>query len=565
MARTRRKAALAPAVQAADAPAKRLYLAGGYIRLSIEDSGKAGSETIETQRTMVEGFIREQPDLRLYDMYCDNGRTGTNFDRPDFDRMLEDVQAGRIDCIVVKDLSRFGRNYKEAGNYLLRIFPFLGVRFISINDHFDTLAAGQGDTGFLIPLKNMLNEAYSRDISRKISSAIKAKELHGDFWGVFAPYGYSKSEANHNQLEVNPETAPVVREIFAARMRGEGYTCIARQLNGRGVPCPGAYLYRCGLSTRESYRDALWTAWNIKEILRNEVYLGRLVQGRRTQAAYKQARQERYAPADEWRIVPNAHEALIDEDTFTAVQKLAAERGETYRATLGKVDDLKTPNLFRKLIFCADCGKAMNRRHVYNRKAGGRIYYYSYKCVTSVQSSSACTPKNLKESELLATVTDTVRCHLAAVAELEERIGREWDARASGERREITQHIQAAEQELSRSKARMDGLYQSLVSGILNRDEYLTMKQRYSAQCGEITKRLDGWKQRLRDFERCGPSNSIFAVCRAYQNSGELTEELTHALIKRIDVHDHGRIEIELAYQDELQQLARFWEGATDV
>ena len=307
MARTKRKVnPLRP--QPTTTPQAKEFQTAAYIRLSIEDSGKPGSDTIEGQKDLLLAYIERQADLRLVEVYCDNGRTGTNFNRPDFERMMEDVRRGRINCIVVKDLSRFGRNYHETSNYLLRIFPFLGVRFVAVNDYFDTETAVETERGLVMPLKNIINDTYSRDISRKISSAIETKERRGEFIGVYAPYGYSKSDDDRHKLVPNPETAPIIREIFALRLQGLGYTGIARLLNGRGVPSPGVYLYQCGLSKQEKYRDAIWAAWNIKEILRDEVYLGHLVQGKRTNVAYKQARKERNAPADEWRIFRNAHE-----------------------------------------------------------------------------------------------------------------------------------------------------------------------------------------------------------------------------------------------------------------
>lgn len=194
MARTKRKVnpILPPA--AAASSAEKVYQTAGYARLSVKDGGRPGADTIETQQELIRAFIQDQPDMRLTRMYCDNGLTGTNFERPGFEHLLSDVRAGRVNCIVVKDLSRFGRNYMETGNYLQRIFPFLGVRFIAVNDNFDTETAEKNEYGFVVPLKNIMNDTYSRDISRKVSSAIATKELHGEFVGIFAPYGYKKAK-----------------------------------------------------------------------------------------------------------------------------------------------------------------------------------------------------------------------------------------------------------------------------------------------------------------------------------------------------------------------------------
>ena len=560
MARTKRKVnPILPTVVAA--PQAKEFKTAAYIRLSIEDSGKPGSDTIEGQRDLILAYIDRQEDLQLVEIYCDNGRTGTNFNRPDFERMMEDVRHGKINCIVVKDLSRFGRNYHETSNYLLRIFPFLGVRFVAVNDNFDTETAVQTEYGLVMPLKNIINDTYSRDISRKISSAIETKERRGEFIGVFAPYGYSKSPDDRHKLVVNPETAPVIREIFSLRLQGMGYTGITRLLNGRGVPSPGAYLYQCGLSKQEKYRDSIWTAWNITEILRNEVYLGHLVQGKRTNVSYKQNRKERYAPAEEWRVFKNAHEALVDEETFAAAQRITAESKRVYEENLGKADDLKTPSLFRRMVYCGDCGKALTRRHVYNRRQDGRIYYYNYLCVTSVKKAGACTPKNLKEVKLLEVVEATIRCHLDAVAELEQQVTQVWDEKTCAQRASIGRQMSEEERRLSRSMTLLEGLYARLVEGIIERDEYLSMKEHYQAEYQETKERYDALKKQEQDILRFGPANPMFDACRPLYQSEELTEELIRALIERITVHDNSRLDIKLVYQDEFLMVARFLEG----
>ena len=562
MARTKRK--VNPLQQpVTEAPQAKEFKTAAYIRLSIEDSGKPGSDTIEGQKNLILAYIERQTDLRLVEIYCDNGYTGTDFDRPDFERMMEDVRRGKINCIVVKDLSRFGRNYHETSNYLLRIFPFLGVRFVAVNDNFDTETAVETEYGLVMPLKNIINDTYSRDISRKISTAIETKERRGEFIGVFAPYGYRKSDDDRHKLVPNPETAPIIQEIFVLRLQGMGYTGIARLLNGRGVPSPGAYLFQCGLSKRRQYRDAIWAAWNIKEILQDEVYLGHLIQGKRTNVAYKQARKERNAPEVEWRVFRNAHEPLIDEGTFAAAQRITAENRRMYEESLGKADDLKTPSLFRGLVYCGDCGKALVRRHIYNRRQGGRVYYYNYLCVTSVKKAGACTPKNLKESKLLEVVEATIRCHLDAVAELEQRSLQVWDEKTAVWRTSIERQMAEEERRLSRNMTLLEGLYAQLVDGVIERDEYLSMKEHYQSEYIKAKERYDALKGEAQDLLHCGPANPMFEACRPFYHAKMLTEDLIQALIARITVYDNDRLDIELVYQDEFLKVASFLEGVT--
>ena len=211
MARTKRKQNPIIPETEAPAPAQKKYRTAAYVRLSVEDSGKPGADTIEGQKNLLLRYIENDSSLTLYGLFCDNGRTGTDFERPEFEKLMEAVKHGEVDCIVVKDLSRFGRNYKETGNYLERIFPFLGVRFIAVNDGFDTLTAERGADGYLVPLKNLINEVYSKDISKKSGSALATKQKNGDFIGAWAPYGYRKCADNPHRLEPDEATAPVVR------------------------------------------------------------------------------------------------------------------------------------------------------------------------------------------------------------------------------------------------------------------------------------------------------------------------------------------------------------------
>lgn len=237
MARTKRKTN--PAIPAAEVPAQaqKQYRAAAYARLSVEDSGKPGADTIEGQKNLLLRFIENDPTLTLYGLFCDNGQTGTDFQRPEFEKLMEAVKRREVDCIVVKDLSRFGRNYKETGNYLERIFPFLGVRFIAVNDGFDTLTAQRGADGYLVPLKNLINEVYSEDISRK--SRLRAGR-EAEKWAISSARGHPMATANGpdnpHKLEPDEATAPVIRQIFRWRAEGIGVTQIARRLNDGGVP-----------------------------------------------------------------------------------------------------------------------------------------------------------------------------------------------------------------------------------------------------------------------------------------------------------------------------------------
>lgn len=304
---------------------KRIYQAGGYVRLSVEDSKKSGSDTIQNQKELVFRYIENQDDMRFCGMYCDNGQTGIRFERPEFERLMKDVEAGEVDCIVVKDLSRFGRNYRETGNYLERVFPVLGVRFVSVSDHFDTLATEHASEGYLIPLKNILNEMYSKDISKKVGTAYAIRQKKGDFIGAWASYGYQKSAEDPHRIVPDWETAPIVQEIFRMRLSGMGYQMIAHNLNEKGIPSPSYYRYLKGFVKCERYTKVLWQGQMIKKILCSQVYLGHMVQGCKRGSFYEGKKQKKL-PESEWAIVRNTHEPIIEEEVFYAVQKIAQKK-----------------------------------------------------------------------------------------------------------------------------------------------------------------------------------------------------------------------------------------------
>ena len=265
----------------------RIYNVALYVRLSIEDSGTNKSEVIELQRYMVEQFVNKQKDMQIISTYCDNGYTGTNFDRPDFERMMEDVRARKIDCIVVKDLSRFGRNYIETGYFLEKIFPFLGVRFVAVTDNYDTLHNANGDE-MVVSLKNIVNSIYAKDISKKASSALHQKQKNGEYIGAWTPYGYTKNPENKNHLIIDPITAPVVRDIFKWKLEGMGYITIARKLNEMGIITPSVYNCLSGRYNTKSpsTKNQMWQGQMIKRIVKNFIYTGNMTQGKTLKSLY---------------------------------------------------------------------------------------------------------------------------------------------------------------------------------------------------------------------------------------------------------------------------------------
>lgn len=304
--------------------------AAAYLRLSIEDGDKAESNSIGNQRELIRDFAAERPGLHLVEEYADDGYTGTNFERPGFKRMMEDIKSGKINCIIVKDLSRLGRNYIEMGKYLEQIFPMMGIRFIAINDNYDNANTESSDSdSIVVPFKNLLNDSYCRDISIKVRSQLDMKRRKGEFIGGYAIYGYCKDERNKNRLVVDEYAADIVRSIYRRKLEGMSAQAIAEQLNSENVLAPSEYKRLCGLNYHSGFKagtHAKWQAIQVLRILKNEIYTGTMVQGRRQKINYK-IKKIRDVEESGWIRVPNMHEAIIPQKLFDTVQEAKFERG----------------------------------------------------------------------------------------------------------------------------------------------------------------------------------------------------------------------------------------------
>ncbi|MCL1883902.1 MAG: recombinase family protein [Defluviitaleaceae bacterium] len=299
-----------------------LYNVALYARLSVEDMRKKESNSIGTQIYMLKQYAQKQADMMEFGVYQDVGKTGTNFNRPGFNRLLDDIRKGKVNCIVVKDLSRLGRNHIETGDYLERVFPFMGVRFIAIDDNYDSNAPSSNED-LVIPLKNLVNEIYAKDISKKVRSQYEIKRKRGDFCGAFAPYGYIKEG---NALVVDEKAAAVVNRIFRLVIEGHSDNAISAMLNTDGILPPNRHRYEQGILKSEKHSKAqFWYKSAVKRITENTAYLGRLEQGR-----YKTGLMNGgiriHVDKDDWVVALDTHPPIIDEDMFQAVQELRRNR-----------------------------------------------------------------------------------------------------------------------------------------------------------------------------------------------------------------------------------------------
>lgn len=524
-----------------------------YLRLSYTENHENESDSIANQKKLIEDYVKEHPDIELVSEKVDDGYSGILFDRPAFQEMMQDIMEGKINCVIVKDLSRLGREYIETGRYLRRIFPAYGVRFIAINDNIDTAHEHAGDD-LNISMKNLINDAYCHDISVKTRSALEVKRKKGDYVGACPVYGYRKSAENRNQLVVDEYAARVVRDIFRAKIDGRSAKRIADELNALGVLSPLTYKISRGLPHPKGgfadRPDAKWSATTVIRILQDEIYTGTLVQGRQGTYNHK-LRNVIQKPEEEWIRVENAHEAIIRKRDFDLVQHIMGL--DTRTAPEGE-----KVYLFSGLLVCGCCGARMTRK---TNTVGGKKYIY-YHCPTG--KKHGCThPVMLREDDLIQCVLASVQAHIKNVVSVdellnsisEETINRELVA---GCKAQIAENRAQLEQ-IGMFKA---GLYENFVKGMLDKAEYKSLRDGYSERMEELRSAIDQLRQEMeRVTDRTSERQKWAQQFREFSNMTELDRRAVVTLIQSIRIISKTELKITFRYQMEydaaLQKLSQ--------
>ena len=448
-----------------------IYTADAYYRLSKEDGDKAESDSIVNQKALVREFLKVHSDIQIYKERVDDGYTGVNFERPSFQAMLEDIKSGTVNCVIVKDLSRFGRNYIEAGRYIEKIFPYLGVRFIAINDNIDTASATSASDELLIPFKNLINDAYCRDISIKVRSHLDMKRENGQYISPFAPYGYKKSEQNKNQLVIDEKAASVVRQIFKWKIDGMSSARIADKLNQLGIPTPIAYKHINGDALHCEFQkksDSKWMANSVNRILGNEIYTGTLLQGKTSSPSYKVRKRTKKAEQD-WIRCENCHEPIISTEDFDMVKK-------TNRQDTRVAPDEQTLYLFSGIAKCGHCGGNMTRKTV---PANGKNYVYLV-CVENKNSKSCSFNKGLSLKKFEKTILEIINLHIEHIFELSKMLDTAQKIPYTGYLSEKLQdHILEKEKQIEKKRHYTTEVYADLKDGVITKGEYLELKESF--------------------------------------------------------------------------------------
>lgn len=519
-----------------------------YIRLSVEDNKKRG-HSIENQKLVLENFLAGRLEFVVYNTYVDNGATGTNFHRPGFQQMLSDIEAGLIDCVIVKDLSRLGRNSIDTGYYIEQYFRAHQIRFIALTDQFDTADASNLHGGIMLPLKNMINEAYALDIGRKIKAQARQAMKDGEYIGARAPYGYRKDPENCHKLLIDPEAAEVVFQIFQWAYEHVGLNDIARRLNEQGIQTPSHRKRATGEITHENLvGSGKWQTRTVAKILDSEVYTGDLVQGKTKIVDHQQVQ----ADEDNLIIATNTHEAIISHEVFEAVK---AYRRQVCEESKAHEVDPYTPNIFKGKVFCAHCGGSLHRQRN-KRKKGSDVYLFH--CLTKSRvDKNGCLGVSVTEKDLLDAVVAILQQELT-VALGNYSFVLEAEVKRKKERDDLKAGISAKKQEIDRNRRFVRGLYENFVQKVLTSEEYFTMKKDYEAAIAKLSDEISTLENGLAVMDaQLAKYKELEQDAKVLEKDHTLTAALIDRLIERIEITHDKEIRVSFRFKSEFEEYGK--------
>ena len=526
---------------------KKIYHAAIYVRLSKEDgdvagASKAESNSISNQKELIRNFLKDKEDIVVVSERVDDGYSGSSFERPSFKLMMEDIKKGVVDCVVVKDLSRFGREYIDSGRYIERLFPALGVRFIAVNDGYDSLEGKDQSDEIIIPFKNLINDAYCRDISVKIRSHLEVKRKNGEFIGSFAPYGYQKDEGCRNRLVIDPVAAGIVRDIFRMKLHGMSQDAIAGRLNETGVLSPMEYKSASGSNYQTSFKTgerALWSSVTVRRILENECYIGNLVQGRQTTPNHK-VKKSVVKPEKDWVRVEKNHEPVVSDRDFAIVQRLlgmdtrmSPEQAEVYPLA--------------GMVVCADCGAAMVRKNVC---AGNKKYRY-YVCSRN-KATKECASHRIAAERLEEAVLHLLKVQIGNILDLKRAMEKVSEIPFQElDIRELEKRTEQKEAEVLRCKEMRNMLYEDMKDGIVSKEDYMELHEAYTQRRDMAEEAVGKMKQEIRDILASNTDKYRWLDYFAeHRNIDRLARNVAVELIDRVKVVDKDTVEVVFSFGD---------------
>jgi DNA invertase Pin-like site-specific DNA recombinase len=539
MARKSRKTAETFATETAHV--SNVYNAAAYIRLSVEDNKKKG-DSVETQKAILENYIALAPEIKLHGFYIDNGISGSTFEREAFKRMLDDAESGVINCIIVKDLSRLGRNAIDTGYYIEKYLPSIGCRFIAVNDDFDSNTAdANSGAGVILPLKNIINEAYAIDIGRKIKAQQRQAMRDGEYVGARPPYGYLKSADNCHKLVVDPVTAPVIHDIFTWFLDGTSVNQIVRLLNESGIPTPSHYRKSLGIITNENLLgNGAWQTFVVSRILINEVYVGDMVQGKSQSTARKQTKVDESL----WIRVSDTHEPIISRDVFAQTQerlKMLAEKS----ASQTKIP--YTPNIFKGKVFCGHCGGSMHRTRGSMQKKTGE-YRYVFRCLSNDRKArGSCESYTIQEEAAKQALLTAIQSHADVVLDNSVKL-RKSSAKTDNMRDKAKNELAALRLAADKDGRMFKSLYESLVIGLITADEYKEMRENYESKMQKNLARAAELERNIGELDKQISEYLELSDLISDADNAGITAKVIDSLIGGIRFFADKRMEVDFLY-----------------
>ncbi len=528
------------------------YQAAVYARLSFESEANKERDTVETQIAYIRDFIEGQDDMVEAGVYADVSVTGTTFDRPEFDRMMQDIRAGKINTVITRDLSRLGRNYVEAGNYIERVFPFLDVRYIAVTDGFDSARQG---ADLSVPLKNIVNEYYSRDLSKKVKTGKKAIWMQGGYSEGTPPYGYQRADDGSRRLVPDTGVSGIVVRIYQMFLDGMSYTQIANKLQEEGVLSPPKYRFTKKGDTAKAEKAREWHYAHVKEILTGEYYIGNIVHGKQTRCLATGRKNIHTAP-EQWVRLEGVHEPLVDRETFEKVQqRVEAVRRDTVEKR-GRRPGLpeKPENKLAGKIFCAECGSRMCLKRHYRQ-----VSHFQYECSRRGKKEAHPRIKRMKVSvgEAERMVFEVIHKHMELCID-NVRLVRELNCRKENvlQYNVYKKEIARLRKEEKRINAARSGLYEDYKDGLVTAEELCQYQKEYGERINLMEGQITALLARQGAYEKNFHLNEDWEqVVQKYFRKRTLTREMVDAFVEKIYFHPDGSLEIHLYYDDFLKQL----------
>ncbi|MBE5039651.1 recombinase family protein [Ructibacterium gallinarum] len=510
------------------------YYAAAYCRISREDGDKTERDSLKNQRELILHYVTKQNNIHLADFYSDDNFSGTNFNRPEFIRMYQDIVNGKINCVIVKDLSRFGRDYIDVGNYLQKIFPAFGVRFIAINDNVDSLT---GQYSMITPIQNIFNEQYARDISGKIISTFRNKQELGMFMGAFPSYGYQKDPNNKYKLIIDPYPASIVKKIFKLFCEGCGKIKIADILNHEGILCPSEYKKAIGENYTNSHKlgkTTYWTYSTINTVLKNEIYIGNMVQHKNNCSKFHYG--SALVEPEKWIRVENTHEPIIDRETWILTQDLLKRRARQLPLN-------QNVSLFAGFLSCGDCGRAMTKT-----KWGSKIWYT---CGTHKRYKGVCTPHSISENVLVDIILQDINYILQSKTIYQKCIKEEL-AKAEAKKicnYHIENQLSNLEIQLNKIKHFKKVSYENYCQGILSKTDFLDYKSDYEQQEEKLKKLILEMQQQCTKNVKTAEPPFIHQF-NQHLEILQLDRLILGAFYEKIHIYEGKKIKLQYKFRD---------------